>query len=143
VPRRPTDPTLDLRWLWTTLGITGGVLAVLLALAGPFAAIVIAKALRRRRRRRQDRPADAIAGGGTSTSMSRSTPVAAATGRHAFRDRTGARASAAGAGAHRRRSGVLRPPDGPDEAEEFWRIVEDERAALATSSGAGCVQPYR
>jgi hypothetical protein len=77
VPRRPTDPTLDLRWLWTTLGITGGVLADLLALAGPFAAIMIAKALRRRRRRRQDRPADAIAGGGTSTSTPRPTPVAA------------------------------------------------------------------
>jgi hypothetical protein len=30
-----------------------------------------------------------------------------------------------------------------DEAGEFWRIVEDERAALATTGGAGCVQPYR
>jgi hypothetical protein len=103
-------------------------------LAGPFAAIVIAKALRRRRRRRQDRPADAIAGGGTSTSMRGRRRSPPATGRHAFRDRTGARASGGGALARTADEAVFSArPMAPDEADEFWRIVEDERAALATS----------
>lgn len=133
----PTDrpDPLDLRWLWTTLGITGGVLAVLLALAGPFAAIVIAKALRRRRRRRQDRPADAIAGGwdeylDVAVDAGRRPPPAATRSEIAqalARPAAGALARTADEAVFSAR------PMAPDEAEEFWRIVEDERAALATS----------
>ena len=133
----PTDrpDPLDLRWLWTTLGITGGVLAVLLVLAGPFAAIMIAKALRRRRRRRQDRPADAIAGGwdeylDAAADAGRRAPPAATRSEIA---RALAR-PAAGTLARTADEAVFSArPMSFDEAEEFWRIVEDERAALATN----------
>lgn len=133
-PTDRSDP-LDLRWLWTTLGITGGVLAVLLVLAGPFAAIVIAKALRRRRRRRQDRPADAIAGGwdeylDVAVDAGRRPPPAATRSEIAqalARPAAGALARTADEAVFSAR------PMAPDEADEFWRIVEDERAALATS----------
>ncbi|MBM7751520.1 hypothetical protein JOE53_000240 [Microbacterium laevaniformans] len=133
-PTDRSDP-LDLRWLWTTLGITGGVLAVLLVLAGPFAAIVIAKALRRRRRRRQDRPADAIAGGwdeylDVAVDAGRRPPPAATRSEIAqalARPAAGTLARTADEAVFSAR------PMAPDEADEFWRIVEDERAALTTS----------
>lgn len=132
-PTDRSDP-LDLRWLWTTLGITGGVLAVLLVLAGPFTAIVIAKALRRRRRRRQGRPADAIAGGwdeylDAAVDAGRRPPPAATRSEIAqalARPAAGALARTADEAVFSAR------PMAADEADEFWRIVEDERAALAT-----------
>lgn len=133
----PTDrpDTLDLSWLWTTLGITGAVLAVVVVLAGPFLAIVVAKALRRRRRRRQGRPADAIAGG-----WDEYLDAAADAGRRAPTGAT--RAEIAAALARPAADVLARTADeavfsartmASDEAAEFWRIVDDERAELTTS----------
>jgi hypothetical protein len=142
----PTDrpDPLDLRWLWTTLGITGGVLAVLLVLAGPFAAIVIAKALRRRRRRRQDRPADAIAGGGTSTSMPRSTPVAARhrpprVPRSHRRSRVRRRALARTAD----EAVFSARPMAPTRPMSSGGSSRTSGLRSRRAGGAGCVQPYR
>lgn len=133
----PTDrpDPLDLRLLWSMLGITGGVLATLLVLAGPFAAIVMVKALRRRRRRRQDRPADAIAGGwdeylDAAVDAGRRPPPAATRSEIAqalARPAAGTLARTADEAVFSAR------PMASEEADAFWRIVEDERAALATS----------
>lgn len=124
---------LDLRGLWTALGVAGGVLAVLLVLAGPFLAIVIAKAVRRRRRRRQEAPAARIAGGwdeylDAATDARRPLPAAAT------------RTEIAAALSRPSAAGLARAADeavfsarviDADEADAFWRIVDEERTALA------------
>lgn len=57
------DGGVDLAWLWPVLRVVGVSLLVLLILFGPFAAIVLAKVVRRRGRRRDADPRAAIAGG--------------------------------------------------------------------------------
>lgn len=127
---RPDAP--DLRGLWAALGVTGAVLGILLLLAGPFLAVVLAKAVRRRGRRRGP-PADRIAGGwdeylDAATDAGRLVPASATRTEIAGAlDR-----SAAGSLARAADEAVFSPRAiAGDEAEEFWRIVDAERTALA------------
>ncbi|MBF4561388.1 transglutaminase domain-containing protein [Microbacterium sp. VKM Ac-2870] len=133
----PTDrpDSLDLRWLWTALGVTGTVLGVLLVLAGPFLAVVLAKGWRRRARRRHPQPAVRIAGGwdeylDAATDAGRLVPAAATRTEIAGAlDRPAAETLARVAD-----EAVFSPRAIPaDDADEFWRIVDDERAALAST----------
>ena len=128
---------LDLAWLWPVLRVTGTVLLVLAIVLGPLATIAAAKALRRRARRQQQDPAARIAGGWdeyvdaavdaggdatralTRTELAAlySTPVghalAVAADRAAFSDAA----------------------VGGEDADAFWRSVEDERRSILRSRG--------
>jgi len=123
----------DLRWLWRTLGIAGATLGVLLVLTGPFLAVIAVKAVRRRTRRRQGEPAGRIVGGwdeylDMAVDVGRAVPAGAT------------RPEIAEALARPAAEGLARAADGAvfsaraiaaEEADEFWRMVERERAALA------------
>lgn len=131
-PAERSDP-LDLRWLWTALGVTGVVLGIVVVLAGPFLAVVIAKALRRRGRRSRGEPAVRIAGGwdeylDAAADAGRLVPASATRTEIAgVIDR-----AAAGTLARAADEAVFSPRAiAVDEAEDFWRIVDAERTALA------------
>ncbi|MFG6503206.1 transglutaminaseTgpA domain-containing protein [Microbacterium sp. P05] len=128
---------LDLAWLWPVLRIAGIVLLALAVVLGPFIAIVGAKAVRRRGRRGVEDPVERIAGG-----WDEYIDAGVDTGRTAPREFTRSELAAA-----------YGTPDGdvlartadravfasetttPDDAAEFWRIVDDERRSMARERG--------
>ena len=128
---------LDLAWLWPVLRIAAIVLLVLLLLAGPFALVIAAKAVRRHGRRTQGTPAERIAGGWDEY-------VDAAV--DAGRDTSSALTRSELAEAFGTASGGMLARDAdravfsdvavsPEDAEDFWRVVEAERADLASERG--------
>lgn len=133
----PSDSGLDLAWLWPALRIAGIVAATLTLAFGPFIAIIAAKAARRRSRRRQGGAAARIAGG-----WDEYVDTAVDTGRPAPRALTRSEL----ASTYATTSGLLLAQGADraafsggtatlDEAEEFWRIVEDERRFFLTERG--------
>ncbi|WP_243075604.1 transglutaminase domain-containing protein [Microbacterium sp. SS28] len=134
----PPAEGLDLAWLLPALRIAGIASAVLVIAFGPFIAVVAAKAMRRRGRRRADAPASRIAGG-----WEEYVDAAVDAGRGAPRSLT--RVELANQYASEP-AGVL--AEGADRAvfsgatttveaaDEFWRIVDAERRALARDGGA-------
>jgi hypothetical protein len=130
---------LDLTWLWPILRIAGIVLLVLAVLLGPFIAIVGAKAARRRGRRRAAAPAARIAGGwdeyvDAGVDAGRAVPRGATRSELAAAYAT-TEGGLLASGADR---AVFSTEDiDPAEAEEFWRIVDAERRAMARERGPG------
>jgi len=130
---------LDLAWLWPILRATGIVLLVLALVVGPFAAVMVAKSLRRRRRRGIGTPSERIAGGWEEY-VDAAIDAGRAVPRTATRTELAASlASAAGielAGAADR-AVFGGPGAGLAEAEaaEYWRVVDDERRALLRANG--------
>jgi len=128
---RPEE--IDLAWLWTTLRTAGIVLAGILLITGPFLLILLVKALRRRGRRAAPQPADRIAGGweeylDAAADAGRRAPRAATrTEVAAALDAPAAGVLADGADAAVFSSSVTTA----DDAAEFWRIVDAERAGFA------------
>jgi len=128
---------MDLAWLWATLRITGIVLLALLLVFGPFVAVAVAKRVRRRARRTQSDPASRIAGGWDEY-------VDAAL--DAGRDPTGAFTRSELASVFAPASGralaeiadravFSDAPVADAEAEDYWRLVDDERSILLRSHG--------
>jgi hypothetical protein len=128
---------LDLAWLWPVLRIAAIVLLVLLLLAGPFALVIAAKAVRRHGRRTQGTPAERIAGGWDEY-------VDAAV--DAGRDTSSVLTRSELAEAFGTASGGMLARDAdravfsdvavsPEDAEDFWRVVEAERADLTSERG--------
>jgi hypothetical protein len=132
-----SDEGWDLSWLGPILRIAGVILLVLFVVLGPFLAIVAAKALRRRGRRRADDPVRRIAGG-----WDEYVDAGADAGRDVPRPATRtevaaalATPSGAGLAARADRAVFSAEKATADEAEEFWRIVEEERRALTRERG--------
>lgn len=131
------DAGADLAWLWPILR-TSGIVAAILALAlGPFLAIVAAKAVRRRGRCTQGAPAVRVAGG-----WDEYVDAAVDAGRGAPRALTRSEIAAA----YGTDAGPLLAEQADravfaggtttlDEADEFWRIVDEERRRLARENG--------
>ncbi|WP_424446512.1 transglutaminase domain-containing protein [Microbacterium sp. CH-015] len=127
------DEAVDLEWLWATLRISGIVLGVALVVLGPFLLVVGAKALRRRGRRRAAAPAARIAGGweeflDAAADAGRTPPAAATRTEVAAALATPASGTLAVAADAAVFSGAGATDD---EAAEFWRIVDAERAGFA------------
>ncbi|QIG38602.1 transglutaminase domain-containing protein [Microbacterium sp. 4R-513] len=131
------DAGPDLAWLWSTLRTSGVVLAILVLALGPFLAVIIAKAVRRRGRRTQGPPAARVAGG-----WDEYVDAAVDAGRGAPRALTRSEVASAYATdsglvlAERADRAVFSGATTTlDEAEEFWRIVDEERRGLARGEG--------
>lgn len=131
------DDGLDLAWLWPILRIAGIGLLVVLVLFGPFLAVVVAKALRRRSRRRDPDPRVSISGGwdeyvDAGVDAGRD-PRRSSTRREvaeAFATPSGVRlADEADRAVFSSRTVTA------DEAEDFWRIVEEDRRVLTRQRG--------
>lgn len=133
-PERPDE--VDLAWVWATLRIAGGVVAVLLVLVGPFLLVVAAKAWRRRARRTAAAPADRIAGGWEeyvdAAVDARRRPPDAATRREVAAAVGGPGAAALARDADE--AVFSARPVTDDEASAFWRIVDTERSGFATGA---------
>ncbi|WP_240640582.1 transglutaminase domain-containing protein [Microbacterium sp. 10M-3C3] len=126
----------DLAWLWPVVRIGGIVLLVLAVVLGPFLAILAAKAARRRARRRAA-PVSAIAGGwdeyvDAGVDAGRHSPRAATRGEIAAAFGT---ASGALLAERADRAVFSRESTSEADAAEFWRIVEEERRAMARERG--------
>lgn len=125
----PQQAGIDWAPLWAALRVAGIVVAALVLLCGPFLAIIVAKAARRRRRRDASEAASRVVGGWdeyVDTAIDHGLPAPAAHTRselaavYATPDAptlalVADRAVFSGAGLS------------PEEAEEFWRLVDDER----------------
>jgi hypothetical protein len=128
---------MDLAWLWPTLRITGIALLLLALVVGPFVVIAAAKAARRRTRRTQGDPAARITGGweeyvdAAVDSGRESTPVLT---RSELADLFGTPAGSRLAvdADHAVFSGAATTAQ---EAEVFWRSVEEERDVLLRERG--------
>lgn len=132
--------TADLTGLWTALRIGGLSLLGVLLLFGPLAVILAAKAVRRRRRRRSADVVERFTGGWqeyVDTAVDHGYPAP----RSHTRQELAALYAADGAGegvrlatwADRSVFDVAPPSDA--ETEEFWRIVQAERARFAAQKG--------
>lgn len=130
---------LDLAWLWPILRIAGIILAVLLLALGPFLVVILAKAARRKARRTRGTPSERIAGGweeyvDASIDSGRGVPTAATRSEIA-------QSEPAGSGqvlvlAERADRAVFSgAATTSDEAEAFWRIVDEERRRVADRNG--------
>ncbi|WP_238707038.1 transglutaminase-like domain-containing protein [Microbacterium lushaniae] len=127
----------DLSWLWPILRIVGTVLLILLVILGPFLLIVAAKAVRRRGRRLAPDAVQRIAGGwdeyvDAGTDAGRAAPPAGTRPELAAAFATPAGAHLA---AEADRAVFSSETATLDDAEEFWRIVDDERRALTRGAG--------
>lgn len=126
------DP-VDLAWLWLGLRTAGSILAAALVVLGPFLLVIGAKALRRRQRRIAGGPSERIAGGwdeylDAATDAGRRSPVAATRAEIAASlDAPGAAELAVGADRAVFSEGTATEED----AVEFWRLVDRERAGFA------------
>jgi hypothetical protein len=127
----------DLAWLGPVLRIAGISLLVLMLAVGPFAAVVVAKALRRRSRRRAGTPAGRIAGGwdeyvDAARDARRDVPRAATRTElaEAFATAAGPRLARDADRAVFSGSGV-----GDGDAEAYWASVDEERRALRSERG--------
>lgn len=127
------DTGLDLAWLWPILRITGVVLLLLAIALGPFLIIALAKSARRRSRRRQSAPAARVAGGwdeyvDAAVDAGRIVEPSLTRGELAASFETPA-GDVLAAGADR---AVFSDASvSADDADTYWRAVEDERRALA------------
>lgn len=147
VERGEEDPQqsapADLSGLWTALRIAGVSLLVLLVLLGPFAAVLVAKVLRRRARRRAPDPVDRVTGGWDEY-------VDSAVDSGGTLPRTQTRQELAalyeGVGADAGGSGIrlatwadrsVFAPDAPSDADAiaFWELVDAERERLRRGGG--------
>lgn len=133
----PPPADAGLAWLWPVLRTSGFVLLALLILCGPFLWVMGVKAARRRARRTAADPVVRIAGG-----WEEYVDAAADAGRPAPPDLTRHElASAFGtpsavllaAGADRAAFSGAAPTEA--EAEEYWRLVDDDRRALRRDAG--------
>ncbi len=129
----------DLTALWAALRIGGVSLLALLILFGPFAFIVLLKALRRRGRRNAADPVERFTGG-----WQEYVDVAVDHGYEAPRSQTRQELAAqygddSGAGVQLAtwadRSVFDVAPPSEAENERFWQIVDEERARFAGQSG--------
>jgi len=131
------DAGPDLAWLWPLLRTSGIVAAILVLVLGPFLAVVIAKAVRRRGRRRQGAPAVRVAGGwdeyvDAAVDSGRGAPRALTRSEIAAMYETQAGPVLA---EHADRAVFAGGTTTLDEADEFWRIVDEERRRLARENG--------
>lgn len=131
------DAGPDLAWLWPLLRTSGIVAAILVLALGPFIAVIVAKAVRRRGRRTQGGPAARVAGG-----WDEYVDAALDAGRGAPRALTRSEIAAAYAtdagpalAEHADRAVFAGGTTTLDEADEFWRIVDEERRRLARENG--------
>ncbi|MCR2763226.1 transglutaminase-like domain-containing protein [Microbacterium sp. zg.B48] len=135
---RSEEPAaLDLAWLWPATRIAAIALLLLALVVGPFVVIAAAKAARRRTRRTQGDPATRIAGGWEeyvdaavdsgrdSTAVLTRTELA-----DVFRTPAGSRLAVDAD--HAVFSGAATTAE---DAEVFWRTVEEERRALLRGRG--------
>lgn len=132
-PDRPD--TVDLAWLWTSLRIAGISLGALLVVVGPFLAVLAAKAVRRRARRGADTPVDRIAGGWDEyldAAVDAGRPAPAAATRLEIARALGQEA-APGIAVAADRAVFSDGGATSDDATEFWRIVDAERAAFTST----------
>lgn len=126
------DP-LDLAWLWAGLRVAGSILGAALVLIGPFLLVVGVKALRRRTRRSAGDPAERIAGGwdeyiDAAADAGRRPPSSATRAEIAAAIESPGAAGLAGGADRAVFSGL---PTTDDDATEFWRLVDRERAGFA------------
>lgn len=137
--RDPSDDEagLDLAWLVPLLRVSAIVLLILTLVLGPFLIVIGAKAARRRGRRRAESPAAAIAGG-----WEEFVDAAVDAGRDAPRNSTrGELAAAFGAEPGVRlaviadRAVFSTGDESAAEAEEYWRVVDEQRRTLARERG--------
>ncbi len=135
---RPPPSSADLGTLWRTLRIGGMSVLILIALLGPFAAVLLAKAVRRRARRRTIDPTERITGGWDEY-VDAAVDAGGALPRTETRRELAALYGGGDAGA-RLASAADRSvfaPDDPteDEAHAFWHLVENERVRIAREGG--------
>ncbi|SFR94284.1 Transglutaminase-like superfamily protein [Microbacterium sp. cf046] len=128
---------IDLAWLWPILRVGAVVLLVLLLLLGPFALIAAAKAARRRARRTQADPAVQIAGGwdeyvdAAVDSGRDASPVFTRTELADLFETAAGGTLAVDAD----RAVFSGAAISAQDAEDFWRIVEQERHDLVRERG--------
>lgn len=127
----------DLAWLWPWLRGAGVVAAILLLAFGPFLVIMAAKAIRRHGRRTQGAPASRIAGGWDEYVDAAVDAGLTAPRAHTRRElATEWSTPSGGALADRADRAVFSPAAATlHDADEFWRIVDDERRALSSRRG--------
>ncbi|WP_292831655.1 transglutaminase-like domain-containing protein [Microbacterium sp.] len=127
------DRVADLGWVWAVLRIAAWTAGILAAVVGPFLLVIAAKALRRRRRRTAQRPADRVAGGWDEyldAAVDAGHRVPAASTRTEIAALHGTRAAATLAASADEAVFSATTIDARD-ADDFWRIVDAERRALA------------
>lgn len=131
------DAALDLAALWPILRTTAVVLLILALALGPFLMVIGAKASRRRARRRNGSPAAQIAGGweeyvDAAVDAGREAPRT-----HTRRELAEAFGSEPGAdlAATADRAVFSGGDETEDDAEEYWREVEEQRRALTHERG--------
>ncbi|KAA9087332.1 transglutaminase domain-containing protein [Microbacterium radiodurans] len=140
-PDDDTAQTADFGALWATLRIGGASLLVLLVLVGPFALVLAAKALRRRDRRRADDVAERFTGGWqeyVDAALDHGRPVPRSQTRSELAaqysaDLDGSDSLRLATWADRSVFDVVPPSE--TESDEFWRIVEAERARFDDGLG--------
>ncbi|WP_434810654.1 transglutaminase domain-containing protein [Microbacterium sp. bgisy189] len=124
----------DLGWLWAALRIVGVSVGGIFLVLAPFLAILVGKALRRRRRRRAAAAAARISGGWdefVDAAVDSGSASPGARTRVEFAADHGS-AGAAGLAATADVATFSGRPMTPDEADEFWRIVERERRGMSS-----------
>ncbi len=126
------DDGWDLAWLWRAARIVGVGLLLLLIAAAPLLVVVGAKAVRRRARRRALTPGARIVGGWDEY-VDTAADAGLAGGGRLTRSELAARIATAGGPALAARADRAvfsgQDPD-DDQAEEFWRLVDAERAGI-------------
>ena len=129
-PQEASGP--DLTLLWAGLRIAGISLLVLALVLGPFLVVVIAKAWRRRARREDPDVAARVVGGWeeyVDAAVDHGLPAPRALTRTELATAY-ARPAAQPLAVTADRAVFSDAALSPEEAEEFWRIVEEERRAL-------------
>jgi hypothetical protein len=135
-PADRSDSGFDLGTLWAALRIVALVALGILIVLGPFAAIVVAKAIRRRGRRDAQSAASRVVGGWDEY-------VDAAVDHGRTVPRAGTRSELASSFASQRGAALAETADravfsddaiSAEESDEFWRIVDDERERFSAGS---------
>lgn len=129
-PDGPAAP--DLAWLWALLRTTGITLLIAALLIGPFAAIIVAKSVRRRGRRRDGDARTRIAGGWdeyVDGALDAGHAIPAAATRPGLAD-TLATPSAGDLAATADRAVFSNAGITDDDADAYWKIVDEERRAI-------------
>ncbi|GAB3603725.1 transglutaminase-like domain-containing protein [Microbacterium aureliae] len=131
------DDGADLTALWAAVRAAAIGVLILLLVAGPFAVVLLAKAVRRRARRRAAGPVARVAGGwdeyvDAAVDAGRQAPARATRTElaTAFATPAGTRLATAAD-----RAVFSDVPLGDEDAAAFWRIVDDERRTLARAQG--------
>ncbi|MEN2740190.1 transglutaminase domain-containing protein [Microbacterium sp. X-17] len=135
-----SDLPADLSGLWATLRIGGIAVLLLVVLAAPFLAILVAKLLRRRARRRAGPAGDRVTGGWdeyVDAAVDHGGPLPAAETRQELAALYDPAATGAGTALATWADRSVFSPVTADDAESrrFWELVDAERARLARESG--------